>query len=444
MWEPRPSFMSRLRDDQRGATAVIVAVCLFALFGAMMLTVDAGNLWATRRQIITGTDASALHAAQFFNSGGGNPCNADDLVVAENGAADVMVQNHSRALHNPDDTPDGFQVTTAQTCGLSGYTPGKVRFDGRLYSQGFFGGAFGFSNQSAYSSSTAAWGYITAISDDLRPIPVCDKSEGYDIWTDYWNTGQSPAGLATYNGYFGRDEGNPDPNLIEFPASSSGYINGDPNGAGRNPNAGLSYVTPDGVVGSHTTVHRVTMPDAACGVESGNWLWVDFVDQEGGSAPTSVLADWILHGYQGTVALDPHDCNPSNENPTPEDCGAGPGVKSALEKSLHDITCAVTTPARSCPHVFPILVVSDVVAPTGGGDNVHYVQVAFLFVVIRGYGALSQDNQSNKNVQIDMEFLDVSTSGQVSGSPPTTTHPYQTGTQLCGADHDSMQDRCPF
>jgi hypothetical protein len=406
-------------------------VCLFAIFGALMLTLDAGNLWATRRQIITGTDAAALHAARYFNTQQGDPCIAADQLAAENGATNVMTQNHTRALHNPGDTPDGFEVTLADPsqCGLAGYKAGKVRFDGRLQSQGFFSQLFGFGTTSALSSSTAAWGYITSIGEGLRPISVCDKSEQYGLWTDFWS---GTIDLATYNGYFGRDEGLA-ADLIKFPSTSNNFIRGD---SPRNPNKNKAYIAPDGTTG-HRTVHRITMPDLSCGVSPGNRVWVDFTDEEGGAIGASDLRQQILYGYKGEVALTPHDCNPGNDDPTPEDCGSASGDKATLEGALGTITCDRNTAAMSCPYIFPILVVSDVTAP--GGANAHYVQVAFLFVVLRGFGDINADL-----LQFDFEFVDVQTSGQVSAAPPSTDHPYQTGVQLCGADHDSEQDRCPF
>src|SRR5947207_15015554 len=51
-------------NDDRGVTAIVVAVCLVAMMAAAMLSIDAGNLWSNRRNIITGTDAAVLTAAK--------------------------------------------------------------------------------------------------------------------------------------------------------------------------------------------------------------------------------------------------------------------------------------------------------------------------------------------------------------------------------------------
>ena len=54
---------SRLRDEERGATAVIVALTLIALCGMIVLTVDVGQLLFKRRAMVNASDAAALAAA---------------------------------------------------------------------------------------------------------------------------------------------------------------------------------------------------------------------------------------------------------------------------------------------------------------------------------------------------------------------------------------------
>jgi hypothetical protein len=419
-------LMSRMRDE-RGISSVVVAVSMIALVGAAMLSIDAGNLWSTRRTIITGTDAGALHAAQYFNSGLGNPCNSSDQATAETGATTVMTNNHQGALHNPTDTPNGFQVTLADpsVCLAGGYAAGKVRFDGRLPSQGFFGHALGIGDTSALSSSTAAWGYIVAIGEGLRPIALCDQTPNYYSFNQWWN---GTLAEADYNLLWGSDP-------ARYPSVSSGFPQGDE--TDRNPNYGMTYRDPN-VFSGYSVVHRITMPDAACGAVSGSRVWIDFEDEEHGTVGASALASWLRNGYKGTVALSPHDCNPQNEQPT-EDCGSAPGNRATLEKALQDITCHYTIPTHQCDYVFPILVVDRIFM---NGANTHYDQAGFLFVVLRGFGKMADNDESHS---FDFEFVRVQTTGQIGAAPPDTSHATYTGTQLCGADHDNGgNDRCPF
>src|SRR6266542_3141943 len=190
--------LSRLRNED-GIATVVVVVCVIAFMGALMLTLDAGNLWSSRRNEITGTDAAVLDAALKFNSGALNPCDAANQVMggpADVSAANVLTTNNSRSLHNNTDTPDGFEVKLADPslCGAP-YVPGQVRFDGRLPSASFFSQVFGFNNLSAVSSSIAAWGYVTEIGDQLRRSAVCDKGENYDLWMRFWR-GDIPQDIA--------------------------------------------------------------------------------------------------------------------------------------------------------------------------------------------------------------------------------------------------------
>ncbi len=54
----------RQRDDERGAVAVIVTLCLVAIFAMVVLTVDVGGLLLERRSMVNASDAAALAAAQ--------------------------------------------------------------------------------------------------------------------------------------------------------------------------------------------------------------------------------------------------------------------------------------------------------------------------------------------------------------------------------------------
>src|ERR671915_777478 len=54
----------RMGREERGATAVIVVLSLFALFGMIVLTVDVGGLPFARRGMVNASDAAALAAAQ--------------------------------------------------------------------------------------------------------------------------------------------------------------------------------------------------------------------------------------------------------------------------------------------------------------------------------------------------------------------------------------------
>ncbi len=60
----RRQGLFRLHHDQEGVTAIIVALCLIALFGMLVLVVDVGGLLWKRREMVSGADAAALAAAK--------------------------------------------------------------------------------------------------------------------------------------------------------------------------------------------------------------------------------------------------------------------------------------------------------------------------------------------------------------------------------------------
>lgn len=55
--------MRRLKNDEDGATAVVVALSLIVLFGFGALAVDVGQIYQERRELQNGADASAMAAA---------------------------------------------------------------------------------------------------------------------------------------------------------------------------------------------------------------------------------------------------------------------------------------------------------------------------------------------------------------------------------------------
>jgi hypothetical protein len=318
-----------------------------------------------------------------------------------------------------------------------------VRFDGKLGAHQTLSGLLGISKLEAFSSSTAAWGYITALGSGagLRPMSICDQSSvtfpnplpaapaapNFPHFA-LWNQLQSGAiSQTTYDSFFGTDVNN-------YPTASTGYANGADHNS--NPNDGKTYVAPTGT-NDHHTIHRITMPDLACGTSPGNRIWVDFTGPGGGTGGgTAALVQEILHGYTGTVALTPHDCNPADGTAAPEDCGSKPGNSGGVQNALGTITCPVATVATSCPYVFPILVINHIVQP---GSNANYTQVAFLFVVLRGFGRLT-----NTSLQLDYEFVKIQTDGNIGATNPSGSNTEPTGVQLCGVDHDTQTDRCGF
>lgn len=134
---------TRLRDE-RGATLVIVALSLVALFGMVVLTVDVGGLLTKRRGMVNGADAAALAAAQSYAlSLNGAKCGTNDgpAQTTANTYANDNVAGATSTGYSADCVKQTVQVSYTVQQGL------------------FFAPVLGFGKTSAVASTaTAIWG----------------------------------------------------------------------------------------------------------------------------------------------------------------------------------------------------------------------------------------------------------------------------------------------
>lgn len=263
--------MIRVLRDERGVSAVVVAVSLVAVFGAAMLSIDAGNVWQERRNIITATDATALSEARDAALSVGS-------FTCSGGWQDLLVANAGAGV-----TPLACARTPLAT-GAGGYVsveaekPAEVRF----------GGVFNIGDTTAYSMSAARWLYAYDVSG-LRPIGFCMQNQHVQEWLAHVNLG------------------------TPLPAPGA-------------PGHPTSYPT-TGVV--HHMPFVPALGDGLCGSVPGNWGWMDF---DGGSNPTGELDTWLRDGFgQNDVRVG--DCNSDNAAPA-EPCPGNTGAKSALDPAL--------------------------------------------------------------------------------------------------------------
>jgi hypothetical protein len=134
----------KLRDDERGATAVIVVLILIALCGMIVLTVDVGQLLFQRRGMVNASDAAALAAAQSC-------AGLDDADVPE-AMADAFAANNVgnviTAVPNIRERP-----------GCDSLAFGHVTVEYGMNQDLFFAGVLGFDGPaSVRTAATAGWG----------------------------------------------------------------------------------------------------------------------------------------------------------------------------------------------------------------------------------------------------------------------------------------------
>lgn len=389
------AMIGRVRGEQ-GVSAVIVVVSLTALFGASMLSVDAGNVWTTRRALIGHVDAAALAAARHIDAGGAAACSD-----ARGGGLSSGAATQARSLITADDGHGVLEALIASPHeGNCSHGAGRVRVEASDSTTLAFAGMFGLGQVRPFAAATAQYGPLISASG-LRPFSICDKSPHFVEWAAHLNGNDGTWGT----------------------------------GSGHRVSGGA-------------IVHRIYFQrgSSGCGSASGNWDWLDFNDSLSPNGAT-MLAQWLESGYPGRVSLGdasqgiPADCNPeqsgSQAGCSPKTGATGGATEDAL------------TFLRDSRTVFPIVVHDRVVDERdaqecntpppwdGSGTNGRYCPVAFLLVRVHGWDKIT--GQLSDNSYFDLEFIDDWWLGQV-GRDPSGGRPTIHGAQLCGTEYGGKSD----
>lgn len=386
------SIWGRFRDDERGVTAVVIAVCLVAVFGAAMLSIDAGNLFQSRRNINTGTDATALAEAGRAAFGGSSaaclPTNVNSMLQNNSGSeATGGAFGRPACEHFAGSPGTGYVV-------VAGSKPVDVRF----------GGPVGVGDVTAPSYTGAQYGYITE-AVGLRPMGFCVENSHVQEWLNYqyWQrTGTNISGRplvddSVYNALGTLDVPN----------------DGHPEAMGPNE-TGTSY--------GNRVVHRLYYEKenvAQCGEAPGNWGWFDFNSADNSNS-ASELRGWILDGYDGRVGVG--DCFADE---TGEPCPGNTGSRgNSGSDNLADI---VNT-------IFAIPLIESAVNP---GANADFEVYGFLGVRLMDYRLVPANA-----AYMDFEFINLLLEGDCCTSTPNNTG--IKGVRICSVDHDpqSIVSRC--
>ncbi|MGH2589589.1 MAG: pilus assembly protein TadG-related protein, partial [Actinomycetota bacterium] len=145
--------LMRLRDEQDGAVVMIVAVCMLVFLGMLVLTVDLGRGVAYRRQVVNGTDAAALAAAQQCALGNGEP-------AAREAAAAVFGANVQLDFELLVDIPPECATP-------AGTEPKFVSVTSSAEIDYFFAPIFGISSGNIATRSVAMWA-----AAQINPVPI--------------------------------------------------------------------------------------------------------------------------------------------------------------------------------------------------------------------------------------------------------------------------------
>src|SRR6476659_2478655 len=151
----RELIRRRLHGDQSGVTMVIVALCLVALIGMIVLVVDVGGLLWNRRAMVNASDAAALSAAKSCIL----PATMDPQTAEQ--AADALAAQNSTGA-------DTAPINILQSLGCDTADTGYVTVQYSANQQLFFAGIFGANQRPVTTQATAIWGPAGA----ANPMPI--------------------------------------------------------------------------------------------------------------------------------------------------------------------------------------------------------------------------------------------------------------------------------
>jgi Flp pilus assembly protein TadG len=147
--------------DERGAVAVIVAICAVVIFGFAAYSIDAGRLWTSRRHLVTTADAAALAGAKDYALGQAGCSSAVPTYVTANHPGATLVS----CTPVVQDSTRGYVTVQAKA---------SVDFS--------FAKIFGFTARDVHGTTTAQWGIPKSVGS-LRPFGLCiDASDQLRQW----------------------------------------------------------------------------------------------------------------------------------------------------------------------------------------------------------------------------------------------------------------------
>jgi Putative Flp pilus-assembly TadE/G-like len=169
---------------EQGATIVIVALVLIAMFGMMVLVVDVGGLLWKRRELVNGSDAAALSAAATCAV-------KNDSRTAEQ-AADELAADNVTGL-NPTSVSNatvGKDGSGPDPSACHGTTEGWVKVQYSQQQHLFFAPVLGFANQNGVTTKAAAiWGPPGSASS----VPIAIYTNSFGSNCDIENLPPPPA-----------------------------------------------------------------------------------------------------------------------------------------------------------------------------------------------------------------------------------------------------------
>lgn len=386
----------RFRDDERGSSLVILGVSLLAIFGAATLTLDAGNLWQSRRNIITATDATAHQEARAAALDG------PDFACGEGEAAPWLLLLQDNA---------GMDVTPV-ACELVEVSDGAgyVAVEAEQPVDFRFAPIFGIGDSDAFSMSAAQYGFMDTIREGLRPMAFCLENGDIQEWINGGGTGDPDHDAGVYHLTWTKDA----------PAAC-----GDSDAPGN-----WGWTDLNG--------HENSNDDEKAWVKDG------YSEDNAGGGSGQVE----IGGCDTAQETDSCEAAPGQRSGRPDECG-----ESTIGGAL---SCLVQTGEVFW---IPIYDVVDCDGGGGANCNYHVVQFLGVRLVdfcltangrCNGQGGHVDPDTGEQEDYFDFEFVDSVASGSCClSSPPSDIDTGVRTIRLCGTDHDplaadALDARCSF
>jgi hypothetical protein len=156
--DSRRNILRRAPNGEAGATLIIVALSLVALFGMMVLVVDVGSVLFVRRALVNSADAAALAAAQSCSHKEGTA------------AADFQAGYYADANHTGTVVAGGYPQYWPSCDAPAGLVTVRVTIDTPL----FFAPVLGANPDTPVTTqATAVWGGAGA-GEKVAPLMLSD------------------------------------------------------------------------------------------------------------------------------------------------------------------------------------------------------------------------------------------------------------------------------
>lgn len=151
--------------EDRGAVAVMVAILLIVLLGALALVIDLGRAVGIRREMVNAADAAALAAAQ-------------QCALNRGATAATTAANQTAALNDPTATLVSIAFNPSCRPGLTAPGPKTVTVTYRRTVDYFVAPILGFRSGTVTTTATATWAApgVVPITVNSLPLQVCPQA----------------------------------------------------------------------------------------------------------------------------------------------------------------------------------------------------------------------------------------------------------------------------